>query len=253
MINPNKKSIVIGDIHGESKKLLLLLKEIYKRYGKDINVYCTGDLVDRGPDSKGVLDICIQYNIQSILGNHDDVFKQVTNGDLGAIHIHVNPGMSGIKTVQSYGCNYTNMYDKYINSIPDSHKEYIRGLPLYRFLYSQHNDVKVWLLTHAGLNESTHQDILEDSGFLRDKKSILSGFEDMLTTSKNIYEDDILWNHKDSGFADLTPYDIHGQILGHYPKKQPIIRDNLIMIDTGSGKGGQLSCVVLPDIVTISI
>lgn len=61
---------VIGDIHG----CLDELKELYKAL-KSLgitDIWCTGDNVDRCPDSAGVIRFCIENNIQSVRGNHDD-------------------------------------------------------------------------------------------------------------------------------------------------------------------------------------
>lgn len=61
---------VIGDIHGaidELKELHLSLKSLGLT-----NIWCVGDIVDRGPDSTGCIRYCIENNIKSVLGNHDE-------------------------------------------------------------------------------------------------------------------------------------------------------------------------------------
>lgn len=62
--------VVIGDIHGtidELKELHLALKS----FGLT-NIWCVGDIVDRGPDSAGCIRYCIENGISSVMGNHDD-------------------------------------------------------------------------------------------------------------------------------------------------------------------------------------
>lgn len=61
---------IIGDIHGcitEFKELHQILKSLGL-----INVWCVGDLVDRGPDSAAVIRYCIENSINSVKGNHDE-------------------------------------------------------------------------------------------------------------------------------------------------------------------------------------
>jgi len=67
----SRPAVVFGDVHGDSVKLEKLVAEVRKRFGTEVDIYSLGDLIDRGPDSKGVLDICVREGIQGILGNHE--------------------------------------------------------------------------------------------------------------------------------------------------------------------------------------
>lgn len=58
---------IIGDIHG----CLTELKKLVALAPNDSDIYCTGDLIDRGPDSKGVIAFVRDNNIQVTLGNHE--------------------------------------------------------------------------------------------------------------------------------------------------------------------------------------
>ncbi|MDD2500726.1 MAG: metallophosphoesterase family protein [Geobacter sp.] len=67
---------VIGNIHGGSQTLQALIDQINPKH--DDRLYLLGDYIDRGPDSKGVLDIIIGmqeagYNVRPIRGNHEDM------------------------------------------------------------------------------------------------------------------------------------------------------------------------------------
>ncbi len=62
--------VVMGDVHGclvELKELHLALKSLGLT-----NIWCTGDIVDRGPDSTGCIRYFIENDIKSVLGNHDE-------------------------------------------------------------------------------------------------------------------------------------------------------------------------------------
>lgn len=74
----------IGDIHGMSyhlKNLLAIIYDDFKSNGYEFGeIVFTGDYIDRGPDSKGVLDILMEGSVipelrfVCLLGNHDDAF-----------------------------------------------------------------------------------------------------------------------------------------------------------------------------------
>ena len=67
----------IGDIHGCPNELSELIEKIEESAkGKDLYLYSVGDLIDRGPDFKKVLEICIEKNIRLIHGNHESCFIQ---------------------------------------------------------------------------------------------------------------------------------------------------------------------------------
>jgi hypothetical protein len=70
-----QRLVAIGDVHGCLKELEELLKLIQPS-AKDLIVFL-GDLVDRGPDSKGVVDCVRELQLTypyvfSVLGNHDE-------------------------------------------------------------------------------------------------------------------------------------------------------------------------------------
>jgi hypothetical protein len=65
------RTIVIGDPHGCRDELKLLLDDVGYVKGSDRCVI-VGDLVDRGPDSIGVIALCMELGLESIEGNHDE-------------------------------------------------------------------------------------------------------------------------------------------------------------------------------------
>lgn len=74
----NGRTIAIGDIHGCSTALQALLRAVEPR--PDDLIVTLGDYVNRGPDSRGVLDRLIDLRrrsrLISILGNHDEMQLQ---------------------------------------------------------------------------------------------------------------------------------------------------------------------------------
>jgi serine/threonine protein phosphatase 1 len=71
--------IAIGDVHGRLDALEGLLRRISKEWGSRFLVF-VGDLVDRGPDSAGVIarvsSLVNQGRAACVLGNHDELFLQ---------------------------------------------------------------------------------------------------------------------------------------------------------------------------------
>lgn len=62
--------IIIGDTHGNLKTLKALLDKIPQEE-KDKGVIFTGDLIDRGPNSRGVIDLVRNNNYYCVKGNHE--------------------------------------------------------------------------------------------------------------------------------------------------------------------------------------
>jgi serine/threonine protein phosphatase 1 len=61
--------IAIGDIHGCATELAELLGKLAPE--RDDRLVLLGDLVNRGPDSRGVLDLAREHRATALLGNHE--------------------------------------------------------------------------------------------------------------------------------------------------------------------------------------
>ena len=64
------RRIFVGDIQGCLAQLRALLEAADFARGRDVLVP-VGDMVNKGPDSEGVLDLLIDVEAQPVLGNHD--------------------------------------------------------------------------------------------------------------------------------------------------------------------------------------
>ncbi len=95
------RTLAIGDIHGCSSALRALIHEVQP--GPDDTLITLGDYVDRGPDSKGVLDLLLQLEkktqLKPLTGNHEILFLEALNGNMepeGWLRV------GGMETIQSY-------------------------------------------------------------------------------------------------------------------------------------------------------
>ena len=76
---PAPRTIIVGDVHGMLVELEALLSAV--ELTKDDVLVFLGDLIDKGPDSAGVVkyvnDLRKQgYNVVLVLGNHEDKFAR---------------------------------------------------------------------------------------------------------------------------------------------------------------------------------
>lgn len=115
-----KRTLAIGDIHGCSKAFETLLKEV-KPSSDDVLV-TLGDYVDRGPDSKAVLDRLIRLEGETtlvpLLGNHEVLFLDAwKSGTLDSPWMRVG----GRETLHSYalGNELSWVY------LPEAHHEFL--------------------------------------------------------------------------------------------------------------------------------
>jgi len=70
MDKPARRIAVIGDVHGCLDELVLLYKKL--EWLSLDEIWGAGDLVDRGPDSGGVVQFFRENNLPTVKGNHED-------------------------------------------------------------------------------------------------------------------------------------------------------------------------------------
>jgi serine/threonine protein phosphatase 1 len=95
----------VGDIHGGSKTFRTLLDTLALKHSD--RLYLMGDYVDRGNDSKGVLEIILQlivagYDVRPLRGNHDDMMLRAFTGEHDVYSLQWMKGW-GQLTLASFG------------------------------------------------------------------------------------------------------------------------------------------------------
>lgn len=64
--------IIVGDVHGHKEGLQKLLAKLDFNKEKGDALVFTGDLVNKGPDSAGVVELAMELGAYSVRGNHED-------------------------------------------------------------------------------------------------------------------------------------------------------------------------------------
>lgn len=206
--------IAIGDIHGCPKSLDALLDQLEPT--PDDHLLFVGDYIDRGPNSKGVIDRLLDLREEVpctfLRGNHEAMMIDYL--DTGAFNLwHMNGGGS---TLQSYRAPGDSEID-----IPDDHVEFVRETELF-------HETEDFLFVHAGLKPNL---TIEENLEQRDEKVLLWERE-------HLNASDFKWEKT--------------VVCGHTPQPEPINREELILIDTGcvyhmQPGMGRLSAVYLPE------
>jgi len=143
-----KTIAIIGDVHGCLYTLKSLFENIKDRCTK---IFSVGDLIDRGPYSKEVVQFCIDNNIMPVRGNHEDMLLKAIENTSGNfwnrskdIDLYFYNG--GDKAQKSYinsrSQNDFDIFKKELES--NGHLEWIKSFPL-RY------ESKVLVISHAGI------------------------------------------------------------------------------------------------------
>jgi len=221
----------IGDIHGHLARLHAahaLIAADQAQHGTAPIVH-VGDLVDRGPDSRGVIDYLIAgltagENWVVLKGNHDRMFALYLRDhaardpglrtDLGWLH----PRLGGGATLASYGV--ANAADRPLHTVfaearaavPASHRVFLEALPT-----SYRRGTSIFV--HAGLRP----------GIALEAQT----------------ETDLVWIRE----PFLTDPRDHGALIvhGHTAIAAATHYGNRLNLDSGAAYGGPLSAVVIED------
>ncbi|KAK1656330.1 Metallo-dependent phosphatase-like protein, partial [Colletotrichum phormii] len=70
--NPSRRLVVVGDVHGMRVSLDRLLEELHFDTSRGDHLVFAGDMINKGPDSRGVLDLAMRLGASAVRGNHED-------------------------------------------------------------------------------------------------------------------------------------------------------------------------------------
>jgi serine/threonine protein phosphatase 1 len=222
-IPAGRRLYAIGDIHGRAD----LLSELFMRIDDDLKArpitssiqVFLGDYIDRGPNSRQVIDLLIarrrQCDVVFLKGNHEDCALRFLS-DPTVLSTWQNIG--GVHTLLSYGIvpadddpeSQRKVWTALRQAMPDSHRCFIGGLAV-SFCCGD------FFFVHAGVRPGIPLQCQSQGDLLWIRDDFL------------LYEED---------FGVVV-------VHGHTPIYKPDIRSNRINIDTGAYATGRLTCLVL--------
>ena len=207
---------IIGDIHGCLTSLNALLEQVEDRAESFIFL---GDYIDRGPDSKQVIERILQFKAEhrqviTLMGNHEFMLLNYLKGYDDPVFLNVG----GRQTLDSYDVPLNSVQTDAWLYIPESHQDFFNRLPL-------HWEDRHAIYVHAGLEPDIHLSLQSSQCCLW------------------VREDFIRCSYK---FGKPV-------VFGHTVFKKPLIQKNKIGIDTGAVYGQQLTALLLPEKEFISV
>ena len=208
---------MIGDIHGRADLLDTLLTKISQQ-APDAKLIFVGDYIDRGPDSRPVIDklrtlpdaICIR-------GNHETMLLEFLDTPIESGGRWLRNG--GAQTLASYDITLSENASRQDvlaarqnlhAALSDGTEIWLRALPLH---WRSGN----LLVTHAGPDPARPIAAQDDDVFL--------------------------WGH--SRFLRASRTDGLWVAHGHWIRGRPSLTDGRINVDTGAWKSGRLTAVLI--------
>jgi serine/threonine protein phosphatase 1 len=205
-------TFAIGDIHGSLAKLVALLKwcDAIDR-AKTAKYVFLGDYVDRGPDTRGVVQLLIERQrinpggVICLRGNHEQMLLRASNPDRSDQELMTWLKNGGQRTLASYDADDP-------REISGDHLAWFESLPLSHSEGSR-------MYVHAGVLPGTPLDAQTEEDLLWIREPFLSS-----TESREVFI-----------------------VHGHTPVKLPDFRTNRLNLDTGACFGGRLTAAMFDD------
>jgi len=224
-IPSGQRVYAVGDIHGR----LDLLDDLMLRIDRDdagrapaqTTLIFLGDLVDRGPQSSGVVDRLMRLrdsrrDVHFLMGNHEEVFLLAAAGDVQAMRLFVRIG--GMETILSYGVSeeeyrttdFAELAELFAKRVSPKHVHFISS-------FEDYLEIGDYLFVHAGIRPGVP-------------------IEDQSASDLRWIRDSFLSHEGD-----------HGKrvVHGHSIREEVEPRSNRIGIDTGAYASNRLSAVGL--------
>ncbi|HEX7872629.1 MAG TPA: metallophosphoesterase family protein [Sphingobium sp.] len=220
-----RRVYAIGDVHGRRDLLVELLRLIVadseaREPVRELRLVMLGDLVDRGLESAGVVDLVMDMaadwpGMDCLMGNHEEMFLVALQGEGRGVDLFRRVGREALL---SYGIAPTlidegeedALYAAMLEHVPEAHRDFLAALP---------NSIVIgdYLFVHAGIKPGV---ALEDQDS-RDMRWIRAAF----LKSRVAH-----------------PYMV---IHGHSISEEVDIRPNRIGIDTGAYASERLTAIGL--------
>lgn len=220
-----QRAYAVGDIHGRADLLGLLIDAIEAddaaRAIAETTVILLGDLIDRGPDSAGVLALARDWQrrrrVRILTGNHEEMFLE-SFADLGVLRQFLRHG--GRETLLSY--------------------------PIDPADYARAELEQLQAMMHAAVppDDLAFIATFEDSIVLGDYLFVHAGIRPGVSLDRQRTED-LRWIR--SPFLEHAADFGFTVVHGHSIAPAPDVRSNRIGIDTGAFASGKLTALGLEE------
>ncbi|MBI2061082.1 MAG: metallophosphoesterase [Nitrospirae bacterium] len=217
------RTIVIGDVHGCYREWVELLRVLEVK--PEDRLISVGDLICKGPDSHAVLESAIALpNLECILGNHETRFLGYwKNG----------------------GKEFSKPYDKEaMEQLKPDFERYMKFVSKWKW-YVELDGATTAKPSRDGPDAPKREDMIVVHAGVRNGIALEKQTLEDLTTLKRLPPDNHPWYDDYKGTKTI--------VFGHYPQREPLVRDRLIGLDTGCVYGGTLTALVLPGRKIVSV
>lgn len=221
---------VIGDVHGR----LGLLRQLVEQLG-ELPLLSVGDVVDRGEDARGCVDLLLERKAVGVLGNHEQWVRDWVNGE-GFDRFALHPVMGGEATLRSYGVQGRSPAEvnREVGKVPQAHRDWFGSLV-------DLIDLEVCGRSYWVAHSAPSEDLLS-AGAGDDE--VRHYFE---TNAQGLR-----WSAYAAARVARTQRPF---VVGHMCRGQPFASAACIAIDTGSGTtpNDTLTAVILPELRFVSV
>ncbi len=229
-----RRLAIVGDVHGQRAVLEELLDKVGFNRATD-HLVLTGDLINKGPDSPGVVALAMKLGASAVRGNHED--RVLLCPDSSGKAAKRPPASRGHKTDRDTAASLSAAQRAWLSSLPVILR--IRALPGLA--------PGGLLVVHAGLVPGValhHQDPL---AVMTMRSLVPSAGSDVLlpVDSRDGEPWPDAWNRYQKGLPEDRRVAV---VYGHDSKKGLCIAPGdtyTFGLDSGCGKGESLSCMVI--------
>ncbi|KAJ5463040.1 Molybdenum cofactor biosynthesisMoeB [Penicillium sp. IBT 31633x] len=241
-----KRLVIVGDVHGCKEELMDILKKVsFNQKGGDHLIF-VGDMINKGPDSTGVVDLARTLSASSVRGNHEDRILHIR-------HQMVKTGTLRTADGEEYSSLSSREREerKLARSLSDEQAQWLDNCPVI-LKVGQVPGLGQVVVVHAGLVPGVEL-----------KKQDLSS----VMTMRTIDPDTHVPSSKKKGMNWAKMFDKHQSVLysslesstdnprsktmtvvyGHDASSSLSIRTFTKGLDSGCVKGGKLTALVIED------
>jgi hypothetical protein len=256
--------IIIGDVHGMRKSLEALLDKIKFDKSKGDHLILTGDLINKGPDSPGVIDLAIELDASAVRGNHDNAVLRAaaqindswekdslqhpknSTGSAGQENPETDPGGDTVKEPEISEKSPSPATQSTAISLSKHQLDWLASLPLIlRVKIPQDLPSSLGhtlLIAHAGLVPNIPPEEQDPHAVMHMRSLVRTPDEDRLTPAETRGDEGwiVEWDRWQEQLTAKTTV-----VFGHDAKRRLQLGRYAIGLDSGCLYGGQLSALVI--------